>query len=599
MQLFNSVSVGAIIAFLVLIASWMLNVNEDDEKSASSRSDDWILAILFGALAGAINYFVPSFYGETAFLAPVSLIICLGITGFTVYWWDSKGSSFKEMLPFIGIVVVVYFVTKAAALMTASLISSSTGMTLLMVLPEIALVLALGFFVANMFYYRYRESAKKDSRNANFNKAMAVIAAIIAALIVFILLFTRVYWGDLDLGAIGNTGGTVNATGTTGSTGQQSQTTVTGSYAGSVIPTKVGNVQFPGTVGFYNLSIQDDGLANDFNFGPSPMKSGATAADYDLDLRQRMAYDPALTAAVLAWFDANTGTRFLGTFYESCKEDWAETINYTRDNFIADTDLWYLTLVKFYALLDDQTTALLKEGSGLKDQMYMNPYTLDGVPDVIVMVTDQETGCFLVYAVTIKGNVVEVPYRLECGYQPTNVQEVMGIAPQPTPEPQPNPTPGPNPTPDPQPTPDPTPSPDPTPTPTPTPKPQKDPSKSPSVNTEPNDDPGPGPSTNNGAGATTSTADQPTNSNHGSLSDYNQAISDLANTNASQKTGSDSSTPSTPAPTPSTHVDNNGDKGNGGASINTPTPVSAPATVADTGQAISDSPGEAWGGPAD
>ena len=109
----------------------------------------------------------------------------------------------------------------------------------------------------------------------------------------------------------------------------------------------------------------------------------------------------------------------------------------------------------------------------------------------------------------------------------------------------------------------------------------------------------PSTSTNNGVGATTSTADQPTNSNHGSNSDYNKAIGDLKDTNATQKTGSDSNTPSTPAPTPSTHVDNSGDKGNGGAPINTPTTVTPPATVADTGQAISDSPGEAWGGPAD
>jgi hypothetical protein len=80
---------------------------------------------------------------------------------------------------------------------------------------------------------------------------------------------------------------------------------------------------------------------------------------------------------------------------------------------------------------------------------------------------------------------------------------------------------------------------------------------------------------------------------------YKEAVNDLKEVNQTQKTGSDSSTPSTPAPTPTTHVDNNADKGNGGAPINTPTPVSAPAKEAKSGDPIIESPGEAWEGPAD
>ena len=103
--------------------------------------------------------------------------------------------------------------------------------------------------------------------------------------------------------------------------------------------------------------------------------------------------------------------------------------------------------------------------------------------------------------------------------------------------------------------------------------------------------------------------------------------------NQEQKTGNDPSTPSTPAnatggndgnasvsidnninekpstPPEPVHVDNNGDTGgsvkdSGGgtveiAPINEPTEVTAPAVVAETGQAISEDPGEAWGGPPD
>lgn len=129
----------------------------------------------------------------------------------------------------------------------------------------------------------------------------------------------------------------------------------------------------------------------------------------------------------------------------------------------------------------------------------------------------------------------------------------------------------------------------------------KDPNKAPRTNTEPNDDPGPGTSTNNGAGSNTSSADQPTNStSYDSYQDYRQEVNEMAETNRNQSTGSSPSTPSTPAPSSSTNVDNNGDTGTStSAPINTPTPVSAPATVAETGEPINSSPGEAWGGPAD
>ncbi len=158
--------------------------------------------------------------------------------------------------------------------------------------------------------------------------------------------------------------------------------------------------------------------------------------------------------------------------------------------------------------------------------------------------------------------------------------------PQPTPPASVTPTPD-NPTPD---NPNP-PTPDP-PGPDPDPNYNKDPSKAPKENTEPNDDPGPGPSTNNGVGAQTSTKDQPTNSNHMTYEEYVEEIAGLAETNAIQQTGSDSSQPSTPTPS-GTNVDNNGD------AINNPTPVTPPATEADTGDEIDSTPGEAWGGPPD
>ncbi|MBR2741506.1 hypothetical protein IKD98_01985 [Candidatus Saccharibacteria bacterium] len=190
---------------------------------------------------------------------------------------------------------------------------------------------------------------------------------------------------------------------------------------------------------------------------------------------------------------------------------------------------------------------------------------------------------------------------------------------KPNPTPAPGPNPQPNPTPNPQPNPTPTPAPNPTPTPVPpqpTPTPQPDPyNKDKTQGTQgdvvaPNDDPGPGPSTNNGVGATESTQDQPTNSNHlDSYEEYKEEVKELAKVNTEQKTSQDNNTPTVPkeevakqltgnesAPV---NVDNNGDTGNGGAPIDEPTPVTAPAVAADTGEAINDSPGGEWEGPPD
>ena len=129
----------------------------------------------------------------------------------------------------------------------------------------------------------------------------------------------------------------------------------------------------------------------------------------------------------------------------------------------------------------------------------------------------------------------------------------------------------------------------------------KDPNEAPATNTEPNDDSGPGPSTNTGEGSSVSSEDQSTNStSYESYEEYENDVAELVEINENQSTGSDDSTPSTPAPTSDTTVDNNGDSGTDtSAPINEPTPVTPPATEAETGEPISNSPGEAWEGPAD
>ena len=557
MKIFNAVIVGlAIFAGLMAIA-WIFRASEadDDDTLALPRVEDWTLAVALGVMVGMINYLVPTFVGVLAFWAPISLVAMIIFYIVLMVWWAKEGSNFVEMIPFIALAVVAFFTTSATATMTANMVLESTVLVaLITALPLIMLVVSLGFFVASLFYYRYISRGESQQ-----DRIATIVIAVATAIVIIIILATRV-WGGNNRVSMSDAGATDVENVEVG----VAETTTTADAAAV-------------WYGFYNLNLQQDADPNnDFNFGPDPFREGWTAEDYAKDWRDRMSKDPALAAGDMAWFDAILGTRYLGEFYESCKGDWAKTINLAKERFMADQGLFYQTLNAFFAFVDTADEVTLEyQNSGLEDQMYMNPFTVNNVPDVIVMTTDDHSGYYLTYTFIIKETASKkVPLRTKCGYQPTNVQKVMNIVPDDTPRHDPTPQTNPKP--------DPTPSGgdgDPTPTPTPTPTPKKDPSKSPKINTEPNDDPGPGTSTNNGAGATTSTADQSTNSNHMTDNQYREEVNDLKEVNQSQKTGSDSNTPSTPAPTPSTRVENNGDNGNGSASINTPTPAPAKDTV--------------------
>lgn len=331
---------------------------------------------------------------------------------------------------------------------------------------------------------------------------------------------------------------------------------------------------------FGNTTLQSDkDPDNDFNFGPNPIEKGLTAKDYDEIFRQVLRKDPARGAADMAWFDAMMGTRYLGEFYDSCKGDWAKTINKAKETWKKDQASYDKTLDAFFKYLNKGIAGVETRTSGLVDQMYMNPYTVDGVPDVIVMKTLNHEGTFLVYTFKIKGvtttngangaaKTIAVAYRIDCGFQPVNVEKVMNIKPSPTPvnpnptptpkptpkptsgpKPTPTPTPGPKPTPTPTPGPTPTPTPAPTPTPTPvptpTPKPTKDPTQS--NNSGNNSNSGTGRDTNTGIGGNKSSEESEISSTDRKA--YEEAQQHIREADAAdQREAGDSTAPSTIAP---------------------------------------------------
>ena len=351
---------------------------------------------------------------------------------------------------------------------------------------------------------------------------------------------------------------------------------------------------------FFNLDLQGDGeKGNEYNFGCEPDCEMSPEA-MDIAFRNRLKQDPPLGAADMASFDAKLGTRYLGVFYDECDEEWDRAINKAKTDWVnGDPEEYYKTLDSWFDFLDSAVSVEIREQKDIVDQMYMNPFTIDGVPDVIVMETDDHTGHFLVYTFKIKNTKkVEVAYRIECGFQPCNVAETMKIKPQkrsgggggggiqPITGGGGKPTingggPKPTSTPTPEPTPTSTPKPTPTPTPTPTSTPKKDSTQGSTI--IPNDNSGSGENTNNPANPNHSTKEPPNSSITQTPQETQQAIQQIEEAN---KDAGGGDTPSTPPPTADTTVDS------GAAEASEPT-----ETTEKVEEVKDDSPGDSWDGP--
>ena len=539
-----------------------------------------------------------------------------------------------EILLFSAMSVLVFFTTQAAAVMTATMLSNAFLVSLVMVLPKAVLVGSIGFYLIDACLFRL-----KNVNNTDWMRiiTLIVVLSVIGALL--IVCIPRISWGSIGEG----NASTVKAEVADAETDVDAQAETEEDADATVVDyaeteTDVDAEEYEGSnleseeefsesgdwltyqewaeahpwFVVHNLPLQSDGDSdNNANFGENRYHDDWTAMDYYRDFREVVVggeFDPVIMVAAIATVDAARDTNLCGDYYDGNNQNWMRTLN-AMLKACADDKVDALRLRDvFNSILKNEVRSVqIVYAEDINDQMYVDPYTYDGCPKIVVSETHQ-SGHLLVITFKRKGgqeNDVSVALRVECLYQPAGVVELMHIDPEPVPvipehsSPEPTPTPKPggkDPTPEPS---DPTPEPSKDPTPTPAQK-KKDKTKGTKVNTEPNDDPGPGPNTNNGVGSKTSTKDQPTNSNHMTEPEYKEEVKELKEINESQKTGNDPSTPSTTGPANTeVHVDSNADKGTGNGGIDTPTEKSDPAIVAETNQPISDSPGEAWEGPVD
>ena len=532
----------------------------DDDGEAEKKfagfnmvGDGWYWAICTGVILGTINFFAPKIAGAL-WLAPIFLIVMVAFYVALMIWWHKEGGEWQAIIPVIVLAVLAFLVTCSAASMVAIMIPMVFWKSLVMVLPGVLLTLTIGFLFTDLWFFQYHEIDREGSRASTRDHVLGWVGAVLTTLSIVSLLVTGVAWGSFAVNTVEKAYGSDDGGSTT-------------------VPTTNSWVHY------YNLDLQNNGDKSDnFNFGPNPWTNGATAEQMYAVMYNRMKEDPKLAAAVLANCDASWGTRFLGEFYDECDEHWDATINAAAEEFANNQTSFYAHLYAWDKFVSDANLEI-RDCESVNDQMWMNPYTVSGVPDVIVRETSDHSGHELVIVPNIKGDTsYTAAFRIECGLQPTDVSEKMHL------EAEPEPTPTPDPKPDPKPEPDP--------------EPVKDPSKLTPINTEPNDNKGPGENTIDPSDLNHSTKDRDDNStSYSNYDEYKDQMDHLAEVNETQKVGGDSNQPSTETPSGTT-VDNNADKGTGNGGIDKLTSKSDLAETADTGEAItnnSSNAATAWG----
>ena len=193
---------------------------------------------------------------------------------------------------------------------------------------------------------------------------------------------------------------------------------------------------------FYNLSLlRDNDVTNDYNFGYSPFfnnpfEDNRTVEFYHNDLKNRMLIDPALAAAEMGACDYSFGTRFIGEYYDQ-SQNYISAMNLAKTKFMKmDRKNYLAKLDRFFEFINSLDRKIeWRRGSALR----MNPFTVSGIPDIEEGFVEGE-GWKLVYTFYTNAQALEVALRIDCGYPPVIIADVVEPTTQSVPEPQPETT---------------------------------------------------------------------------------------------------------------------------------------------------------------
>ena len=455
-----------LLAIAITIVCFLLYSSLERDASGNFRGFtalDISLSIGAGIVTSAVCFFVDMIQRGNGipmllqYLPVVLLIIMIGMmVGLIIIWQRYTPGIIAAILAAFLLAVFGWLAIESAKL-TIRLIPWAFAASLVVILARVARILAIAFVFIDWLYYRFTRSGRRRWRTiAWISKVIACVLSVVVianTIVLPPLPRTNPFRGWLSGWQQQRGSNGLTAPDGSSETASQSQedyvepetTVVETEQPTTVVATDAStepeNVDKYDWLLFYNSALQfDDNKDNNLHFGENPLADGLSAEDYYAIMRERLWTDPALGAGDMAWFDSITNTRYLGEFFETCRGDWMNTINLSRDTWLEDKELYHTTLTAWWKFINNQLIELRIETreSGLEDQMYMNPYTVPrhmgdyvvDVPDVIVMKTPDLAGTFLVFVLKLKGGVIkEVAYRIDCGFQPTNVQKIMNVTP--------------------------------------------------------------------------------------------------------------------------------------------------------------------------
>ena len=183
------------------------------------------------------------------------------------------------------------------------------------------------------------------------------------------------------------------------------------------IPQKDGDMYF----GWNRYRGANEAVAN--NEADSVVNWIATK-DGEGDFFTSLEHDPALTAAVALYLDQLELTGNDPILAPEANLLVGERADAAHKRFLENESDWDTAITRIKAILCGQDVVIeVKELNNYTSAMYMIPQQLDGdKPCVVVRNTSHAGGHFVVFRVKLKdGKIVNVRFRLECGYQPIDV----------------------------------------------------------------------------------------------------------------------------------------------------------------------------------
>ena len=613
-----SILLGVIVALLVAVAAQFLcgdGLIRRRQTDVGTRTDfvgfadvdehGWCMAVFLGVVVAIINFFISKLTYNTLFLAPIMMIVMVVIMFFLMSWWAKSGSEVAEMIPFILLVLILWPVLKATAWATSALFQNYFWASLMVLIPSLLVVAAIGFFIIDYFYFRYRELDVVDKNEADLkaidrneeaasrHHGLGILAIIVTTLILVCMLVKCLPWSYFGAPTYSESAIEITPEKTiieeqipadTGESesivvleepvnmSQEEKEAVRCLTVEKVSPKQLEKMtlekyQYVSQLLLeYSLSSNDKsrveatGFSDALTYGFESKEDAGKFTELETEILRNPVY---CVTVVNALKDKTIGGKTIKSFNpwmtemsEKNKNGVSYWLEYRDESgaiyvtdeyrqYAATLCTWLERLINYGVQTRQTTENWCLNNSALNNERAGIKASYQYAKEALI----------LAYVGKNEGGNKEAQGLLAIGFNIHDKRpEFYGGTPEnptvyrpplnPTPVPQPTPEPTPQPTPEPTPTPMPEPTPEPTPTPPPY---NKDKTKGTQGEiVAPNDDPGPGPDTNNGVGATESTKDQPENSNHyDSYEQYKENMEELEKINKEQKTGKDDNTPST------------------------------------------------------